>query len=76
MANDWDVLESLVTGEFCAANPFFVDGVEFRLSALEKYLGDMAGLSLVMPGEWIDSWKKRKPWETAPPAETKELSDV
>ena len=75
MANDWDVLETLVTDEFRAANPFFVDGVEFRLSALERYLGDMAGLSLVMPSEWIGSWQERKPWESAPSAEQRGLPE-
>ena len=64
VSNDWDVLEPLVTREFYAANPFFVKDVEFTRCALESYLGDLAGLSLVMPNEWVDDWLERKPWET------------
>ena len=65
VSNDWDVLEPLVTREFYAANPFFVKDVEFKRCALESYLGDLAGLSLVMPEEWIEDWLDRKPWENA-----------
>ena len=64
VSNDWDVLEPLVTNEFYAANPFFVRDVEFRRCALENYLGDLAGLSLIMPSEWIDDWLERKPWKS------------
>jgi glucokinase len=66
VANDWDVLEPLVRAEFAAANPFFVSGVEFRRSALDRYLGDMAGLAQVMPEDWIASWQRDRPWERAP----------
>ncbi len=66
VSNDWDVLEPLVSREFYAANPFFVQDVEFRKCALENYLGDLAGLSLVMPESWIHEWRERKPWERAP----------
>jgi glucokinase len=76
VSKDWDVLEPLVLEEFSAGNPFFVDGVEFRRSALDRYLGDMAGLSLVMPEDWIQSWQAGKPWESAPHAENLEGSDV
>jgi glucokinase len=68
VANDWDVLEPLVSAEFSAGNPFFVGGVELRRSALDRYLGDMAGLSMVMPEEWLERWKDGHPWERAPEA--------
>jgi glucokinase len=63
VSKDWDVLEPLVADEFYAANPFFVGEVEFKRCALEDYLGDLAGLSLVMPEDWITDWLERKPWE-------------
>ncbi len=66
VSNDWDVLEPLVSKEFYAANPYFVEDVEFRRSALESYLGDMAGLSIVMPDEWIEKWRRERPWEKRP----------
>jgi len=68
VANDWDVLEPLVRSEYAAANPFFVSGVEFRRSALDRYLGDMAGLAQVMPEAWIGRWQQSRPWERAPEA--------
>jgi glucokinase len=70
VSNDWDVLEPLVTDEFRAGNPFFVGGVEFRRSALDRFLGDMAGLSTVMPKDWVAKWKRERPWEKAPEAIT------
>jgi glucokinase len=68
VANDWDVLEPLVRREYSAANPFFVSGVEFRRSALDRYLGDMAGLAQVMPEDWVGRWQRTRPWERAPEA--------
>ena len=67
VSNDWDVLEPMVLEEYSAANPFFISGVEIRRSALDRYLGDMAGLSLVMPPDWVADWQARRPWEDAPP---------
>ncbi len=66
--NDWDILEPLVRREYAAANPFFVSGVEMRLSALDRYLGDMAGLAQIMPEAWVESWQTNRPWERAPEA--------
>ena len=68
VANDWDVLEPLVRREYGAANPFFVSGVEFRRSALDRYLGDMAGLAQIMPPDWVGRWQQTRPWERAPEA--------
>jgi glucokinase len=61
--NDWEILEPLVKKEFFKCFPPLTEGVEFRLSGLSKYLGDMAGLCLIMPDEWISLWQKTKPWE-------------
>ena len=41
-------------------------GLCYLSSFLKKYLGDMAALSLVMPENWIEPWKKEKPWENSP----------
>ncbi len=68
VANDWDVLEPLVRSELAAANPFFVSGVELRRSALDRYLGDMAGLAQIMPADWVGLWQQTRPWERAPEA--------
>jgi glucokinase len=68
VANDWDILEPLVLAEYRAGNPFFVGNVEFRRSALERYLGDLAGLSTVMPEAWQERWQEQRPWERAPEA--------
>ncbi|MBO3802375.1 MAG: ROK family protein [Candidatus Brockarchaeota archaeon] len=38
-------------------------GTEIRLSKLGRFVGTVAGLSLVVPGEWIREWSKIKPWE-------------
>ncbi len=38
-------------------------GVEFKLVGLGEYVGDVAGLSLVIPPEWISKWQESKPWE-------------
>lgn len=66
VAKNWDVLEPLVTGEFFAGFAPLTREVCFRRSQLDEYLGDIAGLSLVMPEGWIARWQKARPWERAP----------
>jgi hypothetical protein len=39
------------------------EGVQFKPSELGEYVGDMAGLCLVIPNEIIDTWKESKPWK-------------
>ena len=38
------------------------EGVQFKPSELGEYVGDMAGLCLVIPPDVIDGWKESKPW--------------
>jgi len=68
VANDWDVVDPLVREEFYRAFPPLTQEVEIRPSALERYLGDIAALSLVMPRGWIADWQKTQPWRDAPEA--------
>jgi len=44
-------------------------GTEIRLSKLGGSVGTIAGLSLVMPNDWIQEWLTTKPWEKAFPVE-------
>jgi glucokinase len=66
VSKNWDLLEPLVTEEFAGQFPALTRGVVFKRSELDQYLGDMAGLSLVMPDGWIADWQKRRPWQEAP----------
>jgi hypothetical protein len=68
VTKDWDVLDPLVREEFYRAFPPLTRGVEIRRSALERYLGDIAALSLIMPPDWIARWQKTEPWRKAPEA--------
>ena len=66
VSRNWDLLEPLVAGEFYQCFPALTGGVVFRRSRLDRYLGDVAGLSLVMTDSWIADWQKREPWRRAP----------
>jgi len=44
-------------------------GTEIRLSKLGESVGTIAGLSLVMPSDWVQEWSMTKPWEKAFPKE-------
>jgi glucokinase len=66
VSKNWDVLEPLVTGEFYAGFAPLTRGVIFRRSQLDEHLGDLAGLSLVMPEAWVAPWQDHRPWEQAP----------
>jgi len=66
VSKNWDLLEPLVGEEFYKCFPSLTREVVFRHSELDDYLGDMAGLSLVMPDSWIAGWQAEKPWEQAP----------
>ena len=66
VSKNWDLLEPLVAEEFYRCFPSLTREVVFRHSELDEYLGDMAGLSLVMPESWIAGWQAEKPWEQAP----------
>lgn len=66
--NNVDILTSKIEEEFFRSFTALSGGVEFRASGLDSYLGDMAGLSLVMPDEWISEWQDGRQWEHAPGA--------
>jgi glucokinase len=66
VSKNWDLLEPLVAEEFYKSFPSLTREVVLTHSELDEYLGDMAGLSLVMPDSWITDWRLRKPWERAP----------
>jgi glucokinase len=64
--NNIDILLTMIHDEFYRSFPALSEGVELRPSALDKYLGDIAALSLVMPDDWMYEWQHKKPWENAP----------
>jgi predicted NBD/HSP70 family sugar kinase len=66
VSKNWDLLEPLVAEKFYSCFPALTREVVFKRSELDQYLGDMAGLSLVMPESWIADWRKRRPWQQAP----------
>ncbi|UCF99732.1 MAG: ROK family protein [Spirochaetaceae bacterium] len=66
VSKNWDLLEPLVVTEFYKQFPALTREVVLTRSQLDQYLGDMAGLSLVMPDSWIADWQETRPWENAP----------
>lgn len=38
------------------------EGVQFKPPELGEYVGDLAGLCLVIPQDWIKKWIQSKPW--------------
>lgn len=66
VCNNWDILEDLVKYEYYNSFKPLTEGVEFKLSGLQEYLGDLAALSLVMPFDWIDRWFEKRIWEKTP----------
>jgi len=64
--NNRHILLPLVKEEFCKSFPALSKDVEFRPSALDSYLGDLAALCLVMPDDWGRQWQEKRPWEFAP----------
>lgn len=64
--NNKEILLPLVKSEFKKSFPALSNDVEIKSSVLDKYIGDIAALSLVMPKDWVKKWAKEKPWENAP----------
>ena len=64
--NNSDLLLPMVEKEFYKAFPALTKDVIFETSKLGEYLGDMGAVSLVIPDEWMEDWKNKKPWENAP----------
>ena len=65
--NHEDLLLPMVKDEFYASFPALTKDVVFAATELGEYLGDIAAISLVIPEDWVDVWKREKPWERAPP---------
>lgn len=42
--------------------PAISEGVQIKPAELGEFVGDLAGLSLVIPSSWITQWQKTKPW--------------
>lgn len=38
------------------------EGTQIKIPQLQAYIEDLAGLSLVIPKNWIETWKKKLPW--------------
>ncbi|KAF5422597.1 MAG: glucokinase [Candidatus Methanocomedens sp.] len=64
--NNRHILLPLVKEEFFKSFPALSKDVEFRPSALDSYLGDLAALCLVMPDDWGRQWQEKRPWQFAP----------
>ncbi len=64
--NNRHILLPLIEEEFCKSFPALSKDVEFMPSALDSYLGDLAGFCLVMPDDWVRQWQEKRPWEFAP----------
>lgn len=64
--NNIHTLLPLIRDEFCKSFPALSKNVKFRPSALDSYLGDLAGFCLVMPDDWVQQWLEKRPWESAP----------
>jgi glucokinase len=64
--NNWDLLEPFIRHEYYSSFPALTGQVRICLSALGKYLGDIAALSLVLPEEWIERYRRTEPWKRAP----------
>jgi len=65
-SNNTEILLPLVWEEFRRSFPVLSHGVEISPTGLGDHIGDLAALSLVIPDEWIDDWKEKRPWEGAP----------
>ena len=69
LSQDEQALEAETEGLLCVAT-FEEDvsgaNVEILPTELGDHLGDLAALSLAIPEEWIEEWKRSKPWMRAP----------
>jgi glucokinase len=62
--NNQDLLLPIVKKVFHQSFPLLSKEVEIRATGLGKHLGDVAAISLVIPGKWIEKWKLERPWES------------
>ncbi|MFO8050200.1 MAG: ROK family protein, partial [Thermoplasmatota archaeon] len=64
--NNEDMLLPMVKEEFYRSFPALTEDVVFAPSELREYLGDVAALSLVIPDDWTEEWRRSRPWESSP----------
>ena len=63
---NWDLVAPLIETRLRSHYPVLTREVELRRSALGEQLGDMGGLSLVMPEPWVGAYAAAEPWRRAP----------
>jgi hypothetical protein len=51
-----------VQQEISARFTALTNGVKVRGAALGELVTDLGAFALVMPPEWADDWRSRKPW--------------
>ncbi len=64
--NNIDLLLPKVKEEFYRSFPVLSRDVLILPTELGDHLGNLAALSLAIPEEWIEEWKRSKPWMRAP----------
>lgn len=64
--NNRDLLLPKIKEEFYRSFPVLSRGVEILPTELGEYLGDLAAFSIIVPDEWIEEWKRNRPWMRAP----------
>lgn len=64
--NNEDLLLPMVKEVFYRSFPLLSQEVRIESTGLGKHLGDVAAISLAIPEEWIEDWKREKPWERGP----------
>jgi glucokinase len=58
-----DLLQPLVQAEVSSRYPALTMGVTVHSAALDELVTDMGALAMVMPDDWFDDWRARRPWE-------------
>lgn len=58
---DW--LEPLVRAELCSHLPALTSGVSLHAPRLDSLVADVGALYQVMPEDWQEDWRARKPWQ-------------
>ncbi len=58
-----DLLQPLVQAQVSSRYPVLTQGVRVQSAALDELVTDIGALAMVMPGDWFDDWRVRRPWE-------------
>lgn len=59
-----DLLQPLVQAQVSSRYPVLTQGVTVRGAALDELVTDIGALAMVMPSDWLDDWRARRPWES------------